>query len=446
MRLSFTMKKAIHINIDRKYLFPLKLSVVRYKDKILVISVNTATWLVFDNEEQLRFFELLKENTIRDAIKIFNGCDTDFVNVITQIEAKKFEDTHVIKSPEGDMHLYLTNNCNMHCPHCYMFAGTKLKDELTTIEVKNLLKAYSEHGKIGLTISGGEATTRKDFLEIVEYASSVGLKVQLLTNGYMLSDEFIDKLSPLLYRIQISIDGYSEEENSKVRNKGSFMSVLHSIDRFVKNNVKTEIAITPYLDETLSSKTQKYADFGKSLADKYKDYDFMVKYTTGLIDGRNTNLNDAKREFYRQTMNEVTNLYYGRDVSNDSFIASCKNKRIYDNCTYGRLSISANGDVFACSRVIGIKPYANVRTHSFDYIWKMSKKAESLSNICNLAPCNTCDLMYICGGNCRIKYFPFFKNCDNFEKVPDVISRKCDSSVKNSFYELMIKTNKKIYQ
>jgi len=444
MVLNMRQKKTI--DLDKKYVFPQRLSTVRYAGKILIISIETACWLMFDNEEQLRFFKLLGEHTIQQAINVFKGSEADVVHVITEIEAKRFDDMKVIKQPGGNLHLYLTNNCNMRCPHCYMFAGDKLKYELTTTEVKKLLLSYVEHGKTGMTISGGEATTRKDLLEIVAYAHEKGLKVRLLTNGYMLSDEFIDAISPLLYQIQISIDGYSEEENAKIRNKGSFQNVLHAVDRFVRNNVPTEIAITPYYDESLNSKVHNYANFGKELKEKYADYDFKVKFTTGILDGRETNFDDNIREKYRKTMMEVTNLYYGKDVSYDSFISSAKRKRIYDNCSYGGLTISANGDVYACSRILGIKPYANIRTHSFDFIWETAQKAEELSDIRNLKPCNECDLMYICGGNCRIKYFPFFKSCNSYDNINKDIRRECDQSVKSSFYDLMIKTNKRIYQ
>ncbi len=440
------MKRTKSINLDKKYSFPKRLEIVRYKGKILVISVETACWLMLENEEQLKLFGLLKENTIRQAVDLFAGNEADVANVITEIEAKHFEDTAVIRQPKGNLHLYLTNNCNMRCPHCYMFAGEKLKNEITTEEVKSLLQSYHDYGHTELTISGGEATTRKDLLEIVAFAHGNGLKVKLLTNGYMLTDEFIDSISPLLHQIQISIDGYSEEENAKVRNKGSFTNVLHSVDRFVKNGVPTEIAVTPYCDETLCERVHEYANFGKALKAKYAGYNFKVKFTTGILDGRETNFNDAIREKYRKAMMEVTNLYYGKDVSYDSFIGSSRRKRIYDNCSYGGLTVSANGDVYACSRIWGIKPYANIRTHSFEYIWETAKKAEKLSDIRNLKPCNECDLMYICGGNCRIKYFPFFKNCTDYNNVDGEIRRDCDQSIKNSFYDLMIKTNKQIYQ
>ena len=438
--------KQKYININKKYSFPDRLSKVEYKDKILVISVNTACWLVLNNKSQLHFFDLLCNYSIKEAMNKFEGEHSDAVYVITQVEAKHFEDQSVMRASHDLLHLYLTNQCNMHCPHCYMFAGNKLKNELTTEEVKKLLQNYVMKGGKALTISGGEATMRSDLTDVIAFAHRMGLKIKLLTNGYLLSDELINNLSQFIQQVQISIDGFSEAENSKVRVKGSFDKVLHTIDRFVRNKVPTEIAVTPYLDSDLKMKVYQYADFGRKLVEKYKDFDVKVKYSTSLIDGRETNLDDEKRDYYSKTMNKITNIYFGKDVSDDTFIASSRQKRIYDNCSYGNLTVAANGDVYACSRIIGIKPYANIRTHSFDFIWMTSQKAKTLSDIKNLKPCNQCDLMYICGGNCRIKFFSFFKDCESFDDTEMDITRECNQSIKNSFYELMIRTDKQIYQ
>lgn len=439
------MEKHKYIDVEKRYILPANLSVVRYKGKILLIAVDTATWLVLENEEQLRFFSLLQKYSIRESMVIFQGKKEDVINTITQIEARKFDELECRSAVVGTLHFYLTNKCNMKCPHCYMNAGKCLDDELTTEEVKDVLKEYAEYGGENVVFSGGEATTRKDIVEILQSAKEYGFHVSLLSNGYGLSDIMIEKISELVDRLQISIDGYSEKENSKVRRKGSFQNVLDSLDKFLKNGVSVELAITPWLDEELEKKVGDYADFGKNLNNKYADYKLKIKYTTGLLDGRDLHLSKDERQRYSKIMQEVTNLYYGKDVSNDSFISSHRRKLIFNNCSYGNITIGPNGDVYPCTRITSIKPYANVRRCTFDYVHKMSEKIQRLSDVKNLKPCNECPLMNICGGNCRIKYFPFFKFVDNFENVKIPIARECNQSIKNEFYELMINTNKKIF-
>lgn len=76
-----------NINLDKKYCFPDNICTVHHKDKIIVISVDTANWLVLDNENQLDFFYLLKSNTLGKSIELFDGNKNDTVNVVIQIEA-----------------------------------------------------------------------------------------------------------------------------------------------------------------------------------------------------------------------------------------------------------------------------------------------------------------------------------------------------------------------
>ena len=64
------MEKSKHIDINKKYEIPTNISIVRYKKYIIVISVDTANWIVLQNDDQLTFFELLKNNTIQQALNI----------------------------------------------------------------------------------------------------------------------------------------------------------------------------------------------------------------------------------------------------------------------------------------------------------------------------------------------------------------------------------------
>ena len=83
-----------------------------------------------------------------------------------------------------------------------------------------------------LTISGGEPTIRADFLEIVKYASELGLEIKLLTNGALLTETIIETLSQYISSVQISIDGFSEESNATIRGENHFQKALDSLDNF----------------------------------------------------------------------------------------------------------------------------------------------------------------------------------------------------------------------
>lgn len=133
-----TVRKTIPAT--KKFSFPSPLVIVEYQKKVLVISRDTANWIVIQNKTQLEFFQLLEIYALNEALLNFHGRLEDAKYVVTQIIARRFENKKVhSKHVSGTMQLYLTNACNMRCPHCYMFAGIKKKNELTTEEVCSLL-------------------------------------------------------------------------------------------------------------------------------------------------------------------------------------------------------------------------------------------------------------------------------------------------------------------
>lgn len=441
------MKREIDIN--KKYLFPKNLSEIDYGGCKIVISVDTARWVVFDNEYQYIFYSLLKDNTIKDALSKFTGDIEDAKSVIVQIEGKDFTNTHVagcINPEQQVLHLYITNGCNLHCPHCYMYAGQSYSDELTTIEIKSILRSFKKCGGANITFSGGEISLRNDLIELVKYADSINLSVRLLTNGTLWKDTIIEQISPHINSIQISVDGYDETSNAKIRGNGNFIKSLKTIDSFINAGVKTEIAITPFYDDELDAHIQDYADFIIQLSNKYQGKPFAVKLANQMLEGREIKITPEQQAHYTQVINSIYSIYYQQDITDYSFIAAFSDNKIMNNCMFGELSIAANGDVYFCSRVTSNTAFANIRTTPFDKIMEMSIVAQNKSNIKNLKPCNECELMYICGGGCRIDYFPEFAMCNDILQLDTdkIEPRKCSYVEKEVFYQMMIKTNNKL--
>ena len=188
----------IELNPYKIYKMPKPLFYKNFNNKILVISRDTGNWLVLNNLNQLKIFHFLKRgNKVLDLFKNFsNELQSDIYNVLIELEAKKFENTIVNYPQEHGMYMYLTNNCNQRCRHCYMFAGEKDLKELSTNDIITILKEFASNGGKVITFTGGEATLRKDFILIVTKAKQFNLKVCVLTNGLLWTSTFIKKVKP----------------------------------------------------------------------------------------------------------------------------------------------------------------------------------------------------------------------------------------------------------
>ncbi len=121
----------------------------------------------------------------------------------------------------------LTYACNHRCVHCYN-PSPRDKQELATAEVKGILDQLVDLGTLQISFTGGEIFTRSDCMDIVLYARTKGLKVVLMTNGSLITDEMADTLiSWGVSRFEISFLGASRETFDGItRVPGSFEMVI----------------------------------------------------------------------------------------------------------------------------------------------------------------------------------------------------------------------------
>lgn len=433
------------ISLDYRFSLPAIIDYVDYGGKTIVIAREEGNWIVLDNPDQCVYFDALRTKTIGEALQTVACSEADAKWVVTQLVARHFEESPKYQELTPVMQLYLTNSCNMHCPHCYMNAGKAMDNELTTDEVFSILKAYKQNGGVDVKLTGGEISLRSDLFDIVKYGANIGLHIELLTNGTLWTKESIERIIPYITVVQISIDGYSEEENAKVRGTGNFQKALDSIHYFAILGARVHVAMTAYYSPDLSEKADFYAEFARKLKEKYKDYDLDVFIATGLLPGRYGKLSQKEEDEYTAITQDIYSRYRGcQSFIDEGFIGRHQAGLILSNCSYGYPTIASNGDVFMCPIISATNIVANIRTTPLEEIMEICNYAHALSETKNLEPCNHCELKAICGGDCRIRYFNELKSGD-IKNVVAPIHRKCSQDVKYRFYDLMLNTNAEIF-
>lgn len=138
----------------------------------------------------------------------------------------------------------LTYGCNLKCVHCYNPKNIS-SVQIDVTKMKEVIDQARELGVFHITFSGGESTLHKNFIEIVEYARSKRMSVEIFTNGQTLYDnpnllERLVKTYP--YRIGLSmysLDGDTHEKITSV--KGSHNKTLSVIKELRARNVNIQI-------------------------------------------------------------------------------------------------------------------------------------------------------------------------------------------------------------
>ena len=103
----------VALSADKIYSLPEKIFIKTVFEKILVISSETANWLVLNNETQKKIYEHLSNGfNIAEVMKKFPRNREDILAVLKEIEAKDFESLEVNYPAKKGMYIYLTNRCN----------------------------------------------------------------------------------------------------------------------------------------------------------------------------------------------------------------------------------------------------------------------------------------------------------------------------------------------
>jgi len=441
-------EKEVELSTNKVYALP-TFQLIQHKGCHLAIAADLARWLVLKNDEQRHILnELINKSSIGDILEKFNDSQENVLDVLTQIEATGIE-TLQKKSIFSNtrLHLHLTNQCNLHCPHCYMASGAAYDDELSTKEIKELCANFCSIGGTHVSLTGGEPTIRSDFFEIVEHIHRLGMKTAIFSNGILWNEEKVQRISACdIEGVQISVDGYDEPSNAVVRGPGVFRRALEVIDLFISHRIYVKVAVTaPY--KILKEHQSEYATFFKGLIEKYGHNALEINFSYFLMPGRELDASEIEetKEEYCKLVDQVVASIYG-DMSEDSFVSNIIDG-VYDSCGYGGLNVMANGDFYFCDRIPDVKKVGNIRNMPFPEIYRRMKIAEERGRIDYFTPCGSCELKYICGGGCRAEYFKEFTETEDITHVnhKNIQPRKCDKETKEKFYELMVKTYERFY-
>ncbi|KKR67774.1 MAG: Radical SAM domain protein, partial [Microgenomates group bacterium GW2011_GWA2_40_6] len=111
----------------------------------------------------------------------------------------------------------ITSQCNLNCKHCLAADSRNYKD-LTTDEIKKIIREMGKLKVFGVNIFGGEPLIRPDFFTILEELSKERIKPFLNTNATLITKDIAKRLAryPAL-KCLIGLDGSRAEVHDALR-------------------------------------------------------------------------------------------------------------------------------------------------------------------------------------------------------------------------------------
>ncbi|NLL29077.1 MAG: radical SAM protein [Bacteroidales bacterium] len=306
----------------------------------------------------------------------------------------------------------VTGKCNLRCSFCYAGINYKqrtVSEDLSADEIKQIVKKIRQQAQVpSISFTGGEPTLRKDLPDLIKYAKSLDMRVNLISNGFLIDKKLRNSLKKAgLDSAQISLEGVTADTHEKITGvKGSFEKALNAVLLLNEVDIRThtnttlskqnkhEVAKLPsFLKQRLNAERfsmNLIIPTGSALANEIH----LLQYSEAgeFISMVNTEATKHNIEFmwYSPTplciFNTITNGLGNKGC------AACD----------GLLSVDSKGNILPCSS--WDEPLGNLISQDFDSIW-FSARATEIRNK-KLAPevCSECDSLDICQGACPLFY------------------------------------------
>lgn len=225
----------------------------------------------------------------------------------------------------------LTNDCNLTCAHCY-----RDTQKINHISLEQI-KVICENLPVGAMGFGtGENALHPEFVPIVQYLHSRGVKLSIASNGYSLTTIPGDVLQAF-HDVEVSIDFASEAEQDTFRGAGNWALVHQAMVRCQEAGI--EVSILATLMRT--------------------NFDQMDKLVTlARRDGVNLRVNAyqaVKTDVYRLTFQEFWEGY--RRLFQEGLVVSCTEPvvraamglgNVQSPCARNSIRFNPKGQVIPC--------------------------------------------------------------------------------------------------
>jgi MoaA/NifB/PqqE/SkfB family radical SAM enzyme len=247
-----------------------------------------------------------------------------------------------------------TFGCNSKCRMCtYWQLTPRMREDMSTREVFELLDQAYEFGMRGYYIFGGEPLIRKDIGRIVDYAKEKGFLTTMNTNGSLLASKAAS-LRNLDFAF-VSLDYFNEYHDFIRGRKGSFDDAIRGIRR-IREVGNTRVTLVTTISTLNLNAMEPMARLARDLrvGISYNSVEPTLDFgLTNSADSPNLNLGLSRiqlRAFYETLLRLkkagyplMETEYVLRHFSEGRrwtchfpkmFVYVSPDKRIYD-CTYG---------------------------------------------------------------------------------------------------------------
>ena len=399
--------------MSKNFKLPKGIAKFERNNRILYLNPDIPSWVVVNKNSSFLLELCNGENNIEDIIDSYISIAGEdkrdtvvrfFDEVIKSglFGVPREGDTPIIKNRQllNLVQLSISSKCNLNCKYCYATDREELTfPNMTINDYQRVIdEICSINPKVSFTITGGEPLVNKDCFDIAHYINKKGCRVDLLTNGTLISEDNIHKIKEFFWRVTISVDGSSKEKHEKFRGTNTYDKTLKAIDLLNAYSIPFSLSMT-----VNKLNIDDVGDMARKYGNKLR---FAPLFPAGNANKSEVDLTITGKDYYDvlSKTEGVNPLSY----CESTLAASQQCRR--SKCAIGgaELSISATGDVYPC-QLLHYPQFliGNVHERSLVDMYHNSEIVKDCSKMTvdNIEGCKSCAIRYICGGACRARAF-----------------------------------------
>lgn len=301
-----------------------------------------------------------------------------------------------------------TMACNMACPYC--FEGNK-KGRMSEDVIRALLDRIEKNlvGTKSLSTCwyGGEPLLAMDIIEkitraifIMKEKAGFGYVSSLITNGYLLTPENVDRLNEMKVKTaQVTLDGPARLHNKKrpLKNgKSSYNRILENV-QYAADRINVSIRVNIDKDFNIQMFDEMLTDLeAAGLREKARIYFGFLEPATSACANISENCHSAE-DFSRAEI-EYFRLMLERGLSIDKLPQPITNYCLAQ--TINGIVLDNDGDLYKCLNHIGDKSKSVGHIREEPYFQHPNFMRLFRFDPFHDAVCRECNILPICLGGC----------------------------------------------
>ena len=306
----------------------------------------------------------------------------------------------------------ITLACCFSCKYCGSAGGIARPNELTTEECLNVADQLAELGCRRVSMIGGEVFMRRDWKQIVARLTGQGIRVNIITNGFVFREELIADLKEVQTEsVSVSIDG-PQAVHDRYRQEGSWQRAIRAVDTLGKAGLPVSVITT------LNRENAAYLPDLYQLLKTYPIYAWQLQACSPMGNAANNGIDYAfdTAEVIRFVEENAPEAPFALGVAdNIGYFTPSEGKlrgdlsgnACFRGCTAGLSSIGIDsvGNVRGCESMYDARfNEGNLREQTLREIWDNPNNFaynRRFTTELLTGKCKECKMGAYCAGGCR---------------------------------------------